>query len=182
VNLEQIRDAILQSLYIGVIEALLRSKSNTQVFQQCYGKTLTLASAHKRLDHEVETWIEIQKTDYGWDLLNGVPIVTNPYSKYPHETLARPDVYKNSNPYLTNVIITIIEDEQLVPTCILFPKRQTQNETSVSWDEFHFKNALLGAVSEEGVSRLVTLQISERRDHYVRYGLAFMIEHGFMQS
>jgi hypothetical protein len=90
----------------------------------------------------------------------GVPIVTNPYSKYPRETLALPDVYKASNPYLTNVIITIIEDEQLVPTRILLPKRQTQNETSVSWDEFHFKNALFGAISEEGVSRLVTLQIS----------------------
>ena len=112
----------------------------------------------------------------------GGPVVTNPYSTYPRETLALPDVYKGSNPYLTNVMITIIEDEQLVPTRILLPIRQTQNETSVTWDEFHFKNALLGAVPEEGVSRLVTQQISERRDHYIRYGLAFMIEHGFMQS
>ena len=35
---------------------------------------------------------------------------------------------------------------------------------------------------EEGVSRLVTQQISERRDHYIRYGLAFMLEHGFMKT
>ena len=112
----------------------------------------------------------------------GGPVVTNPYSTYPRETLALPDVYKGSNPYLTNVMITIIEDEQLVPTRILLPIRQTQNETSITWDEFHFKNALLGAVPEEGVSRLVTQQVSERRDHYKRYGLAFMIEHGFMQS
>ena len=32
------------------------------------------------------------------------------------------------------------------------------------------------------MSRLVTQQVSERRDHYVRYGLAFMLEHGFMKT
>ena len=46
------------------------------------------------------------------------------------------------------------------------------------WDEIHFNNHLLGPVPEEGVSRLVTQQVSERRDHFVRYGLAFMLEHG----
>ena len=50
------------------------------------------------------------------------------------------------------------------------------------WDEFHFNNTLLGPVPEEGVSRLVTQQVSEHRDHFVRYGLAFMIEHGFMKT
>jgi hypothetical protein len=108
--------------------------------------------------------------------------ITTPYSAYPRETLALPDVYKGSNPYLTNIILTIISDEQLIPTRILMPIRQTENETSITWDEFHFNEAVLGAVPEEGVSRLVTQQVSERRDHYVRYGLAFMIEHGFMQS
>ena len=112
----------------------------------------------------------------------GEAVVTNPYSTYSRETLALPEVYKGSNPYLTNVMIRIIDDEQLIPTKILLPIRQTQNETSVTWDEFHFNNTLLGPVPEEGVSRLVTQQISERRDHYVRYGLAFMIEHGFMNS
>ena len=36
----------------------------------------------------------------------------------------------------------------------------------------------MSPVPEEGVSRLVTQQISERRDYYIRYGLAFLIEHG----
>jgi hypothetical protein len=108
--------------------------------------------------------------------------VTNKYSGYPRETLALPDVYKGSNPYLTNLMLNFISEEELVPTRILLPLRHTEHETSVTWDEFHFNNTLLGAVPEEGISRLVTQQISERRDHYVRYGLAFMIEHGFMQS
>lgn len=107
---------------------------------------------------------------------------TNPYNGYPRETLALPDVYKGSNPYLTNIMLTLITEEELIPTRILLPLRTTQNETSITWDEFHFNNTLLGPVPEEGVSRLVTQQISERRDHYIRYGLAFMIEHGFMHS
>ena len=52
----------------------------------------------------------------------------------------------------------------------------------IAWDQIIFDNTLLGQVPEEGVSRLVTQQISERRDHYVRYGLAFMLEHGFMKT
>ena len=112
----------------------------------------------------------------------GDPVNTTPYSGYPRETLALPEVYKGSNPYLTNIMLTLITEEELIPTRILLPMRTTQNETSVTWDEFHFNNTLLGPVPEEGVSRLVTQQVSERRDHYVRYGLAFMIEHGFMNS
>ena len=112
----------------------------------------------------------------------GGPIVTNPYTTYARETLALPEVYKGTNPYLTNVMITIIQDEQLVPTRFLMPIRQTQDETSITWDEFNFNSAILGAVPEEGISRLVTQNISERQDYYVRKGLAFMIEHGFMNS
>jgi len=121
-----------------------------------------------------------------WEDYFGCPrggvLPQNPYASHPRETLTLPEVYKGSNPYLTNVLITIIEEEELVPTRVLLPIRQTQNETTITWDEFHFNNTLLGPVPEEGVSRLVTQQVSERRDHYVRYGLAFMIEHGFMSS
>lgn len=74
----------------------------------------------------------------------GDSTITNPYSGYPRETLALPDVYKGSNPYLTNIMLTIISDEELVPTRILLPMRTTQNETSITWDEFHFNNTLLG--------------------------------------
>lgn len=38
----------------------------------------------------------------------------------------------------------------------------------IVWDELVFNNHLLGPVPEEGVSRLITQQSSERRDHYTR--------------
>ena len=106
----------------------------------------------------------------------------DPYAAFPRETLHLPNVYKGYNPYLTNIMIEFVTEEDLVPTKILLPLRETYNETMIVWDEYHFNNALLGPVPEEGVSRLVTQQISERQDHYVRAGLAFMIEHGFYMS
>lgn len=69
-NLEQIRDAILSSLYIGVIESLLRCKTNSQFFITNYGRTVTALSARRRIELECEAWGEIQKTDHGWEMLN----------------------------------------------------------------------------------------------------------------
>ena len=121
----------------------------------------------------------------GWDLYfgerDGARVVT-PYSAHPKETLSLPEVYKGSCPYLTNVLITIIEEQEEIPTKILLPIRTTENETSITWDEFVFNNTLLGPVPEEGISRLVTQQLNERRTHYTRSGLAFMIQHGFMKT
>ena len=125
------------------------------------------------------------KDDCNWQDFFGEPrgpINTDPYSAFPRETLHLPEVYNGNNPYLTNVMLRIIDEEQLVPTKILLPIRQAGNDTSIVWDEFYFNNTLLGPVPEEGVSRLVTQQVSEHRDHFVRYGLAFMIEHGFMKT
>ena len=106
----------------------------------------------------------------------------DPYQRYPRETLHLPEVYRGHNPYLTQIMIDFISEEDLTPIRVILPLRETVNESSIVWDEYHFNNALLGPVPEEGVSRLVTQQISERQDHYVRGGLAFMIEHGFWQS
>ena len=61
------------------------------------------------------------------------PISNNPYSAFPRETLHLPEVYKGNNPYLTNVMLRIIDDEQLIPTKLLLPLRQAGNDTSVTW-------------------------------------------------
>jgi len=65
---------------------------------------------------------------------------------------------------------------------VALPWRLTESEMEIAWDQIIFDNTLLGQVPEEGVSRLVTQQISERKDHYIRYGLGFMLEHGFMKT
>ena len=64
------------------------------------------------------------------------------------------------------------------PGKVALPFFVDENNMEIVWDEMHFTNHLLANVPEEGVSRLVSQEMSERRDHYVRYGLAFMLEHG----
>jgi len=121
----------------------------------------------------------------GWDSYFGAPprpLDLNPYDAMRRENLALPEAYKGHNIYLTQVIIQLVTQDDMWPGTIALPFRITESQMEIVWDEIHFNNHLLGPVPEEGVSRLVTQQVSERRDHFVRYGLAFMLEHGFMKT
>ena len=98
------------------------------------------------------------------------------HNPYPTSSLALPEVYKGHNPYLTNILIDLVTEEDVVPTKIIMPIRQVDNtDQNIVWDEFHFSKNLLGPVPEEGVSRLVSQTHETRTDHMVRYGLAFMV-------
>lgn len=118
----------------------------------------------------------------GWNNWFGEPaggkIALDPYEAYRRENFQLPEAYKGHNVYLTTVLIQLITDDDMWPARIALPFRITESENKIVWDEIHFNNHLLNPVPEEGVSRLVTQQTSERQDHYVRYGLAFMLEHG----
>ena len=97
---------------------------------------------------------------------------------YKRENLSLPEAYKGTNPYLSNILITLIREDDMWPGKVALPFFVDENNMEIVWDEMHFTNHLLANVPEEGVSRLVSQELSERRDHYVRYGLAFMLEHG----
>jgi len=94
--------------------------------------------------------------------------------------MALPDAYRGPSPYMTQIIIKIVTDTDLWPVQIALPFRLTEESQEIQWDEIRFSNELMGPVPEEGVSRLISQTVSERRDHYVRYGIAFLLEHGFM--
>ena len=82
----------------------------------------------------------------------------------------------------------IADSQYEIQWCVYMPEQWPLKHTEVVWgsggetprDEIHFDNQLLGPVPEEGVSRLVTQRSSTRKDHYVRYGLAFQLEHGMV--
>jgi hypothetical protein len=104
-------------------------------------------------------------TNSDWRLFFGEPkgpIETNPYGPFRKENFALPDAYKGSNPFLTNIIIQLVSDEDMWPTRVALPFRVTEGEMEIVWDEIHFNNSLLGPVPEEGVSRLVTQQVRGR--------------------
>jgi hypothetical protein len=105
------------------------------------------------------------------------------HNPYPTSSLSLPEIYKGHNPYLTTILIDLVTEEDTVPTKIILPIREVDNtDLTITWDEFHFSKSLLGPVPEEGVSRLVSQSHGTRRDHMVRYGLAFMVEHGFWRT
>jgi hypothetical protein len=110
------------------------------------------------------------------------PVHVNPYELFSRQNMALPDAYLGRNDYLVNIIITTIKEEEMWAGRIALPFRIADSNYEIKWDEIHFDNQLLGPVPEEGVSRLVTQRTSSRKDHYVRYGLAFQLEHGFMNT
>ena len=68
-NLEQIKNAELDALYASVIDALLKSKTVLDVFQQQYGKFVTQSTLERERAGRVENWAILQKTNYGFDML-----------------------------------------------------------------------------------------------------------------
>ena len=82
------------------------------------------------------------------------PIETAPYGSYRRENFALPDAYRGSNMYLTNVIITLVTEQDLWPVTVALPWRLTESEMEITWDQIIFDNTLLGQVG--GCSQLPT--------------------------
>ena len=59
----------------------------------------------------------------------------NPYSLYGRENWALPEAYKGSNLFMTQLMITVIKDEDLWPTRVVLPIRITESEQEIAWDE-----------------------------------------------
>ena len=69
-NLEQIRNAILETAYIGVLEAYLSCKLPGVLGAVKYRYQLTGSRLGNALAQEVEDFACIQKTEHGFDLLD----------------------------------------------------------------------------------------------------------------
>eukprot|EP00854_Cymbomonas_tetramitiformis_P032935 gene32935-42006_t len=65
-----IRNAVLETVYLGVLEAFLRCKNYDEVWNERFGGVRSASAARKAMMMEVEDWATIQKTEHGWDLLD----------------------------------------------------------------------------------------------------------------
>lgn len=110
------------------------------------------------------------------------PIDTNPYDAYRQSTFAMPEAYKGNSPYMQTVLIQLILDEDLWTVNYALPFRRDESRIEITWDVIEFSNSLLNVVPEEGTSRLVTQQMSAKQDYMQRFGLGFLLEHGFMRT
>lgn len=119
-----------------------------------------------------------------WHQFFGPPageIKTNPYDKYQYETYTMPDAYIGKNIYIRDTIEGFIEGSNNWYTTAALPIRVT-DQIHLSWNEWHFDQALASVVPEEGISRLITSSKRGQEDHTIRHGLAFVLEHGFMNT
>lgn len=80
------------------------------------------------------------------------------------------------------MIVTLITDDDMWITRVALPMRTTNAQGEIMWNIWTFDNHSLTNVPEEGVSRLLSSKMLTRRGHYERFGLAFILEHGFMNT
>lgn len=89
-----------------------------------------------------------------------------------------PDAFIGKNDRMTQLLISEITKEELWPIYYLFPWKKTKS-MSVEWDQWIFNDHMLDRVPEESVPRLLTSHRKQGKTSLCRYGIAFLLEHGF---
>lgn len=100
------------------------------------------------------------------------------FCRYARENYALPEAYNGPNPFITRILTQLITEDDMWITRIALPFKFTEDSMEFAWNVWIFNNHGMDSVPEEGVSRLLSTQMGERRGHYTRYGLGFILEHG----
>jgi hypothetical protein len=108
-------------------------------------------------------------------------IKTNPYDKFGYTNFDLPDAYKGRNMFLRDTIDGFIMEDFSWYTTVCLPYVRTDEHHFV-WNEWHFDTHLVGRVPEEGISRLIRSSKRSFKESTVRRGIAFQLEHGFMNT
>lgn len=110
------------------------------------------------------------------------PWKQNAQQMYDRETQDLPEAYKGENVYLKDVIIAQIENMPQWPIREVAPLKKNETSMEIMWDRLYFNHHLLGRTPEEGVSRLLSYRQMSGRSMMVRWGIALLLEHGFMKT
>lgn len=92
-----------------------------------------------------------------------------------------PDAYKGSNAYMSKIIIAAVLEAECWGTSIACPWKKWDG-MSIQWDEWIFDQALPTRTPEEAVSRLLSSRFREHSATTQRFGIAFIMEHGFWST
>jgi hypothetical protein len=93
-----------------------------------------------------------------------------------------PDAYYGSNLYMSTVMVNEITKDEAFFVSEVLPWEQADGKLSLTWDEWRFDDFMVDRQPEESVSRLLSSQKSGSTIHFQRYGIGFMLEHGFMTT
>lgn len=120
-----------------------------------------------------------------WASYFGLPkreIAKDPYMQYGRENYDLPEAYKGSNLYLDLLVIYQIKLSDMYAITQLLPMKMVEDTMSVSWDVWSFDQGRLGRTPEESMSRMLTSKFDTGKATFHRWGLAFMLEHGFWKT
>lgn len=120
-----------------------------------------------------------------WAKFFGLPrkeVEKDPYLFNPRENYDLPEAYHGANLYLDLLIIYQIRLSQMQAITQMLPLRRWDKSISISWDIWNFNAGHLGRTPEESMSRLLTSSFDTGSATFHRWGLAFMLEHGFMNT
>ena len=93
-----------------------------------------------------------------------------------------PEAYKGKITYLSYILKRDIMDTEAYPVTEMAPWRNHESSRIIQWDVWKFNNTLMGRTPYEGTSRLLTSTKATNKASTVRFGLAFLLEHGFFKT
>jgi hypothetical protein len=147
----------------------------------------------KTLDNTQSAYGAVSKgtTDQaGWAKYFGQPNKNYQISRYDENdrsTWTLPDAYSNGSPdgspnqYLATTFEELAFFAENWYTRIALPLERT-NKTGIAWERFEFDGTITGVVPERGVTRIVHSSRTEGSASFIRRGLGFRLEHGFMNT
>lgn len=107
-----------------------------------------------------------------------VPSSVPGYKQSKEEVYDLPEAYKGANPYMSKIIIASVLEAECWGTSIACPWKKWDG-MKIQWDEWIFDRALPTRTPEEAVSRLLSSSFNEHSATTERFGIAFIMEHGF---
>jgi hypothetical protein len=115
----------------------------------------------------------------------------DPYDSYDQEIRNFPDAYRAPggreagmypNDFLDKLVIKRITQSQQYLITEVLPWQVDTTRMTRTWNVWRFNDHMLDRTPEQSVSRLLTSNQASFQAGLVRYGIALMLEHGFMKT
>lgn len=110
-------------------------------------------------------------------------VLNNPDRKQRTTTHDLPDSgFGQSQEFLGTTMDLQILTSETWYTKVALPIKQRLNTKGITWNKFIFDRQHVDPIPMRGVSRLVDSRRETRQEGFLRYGLGFRMEHGYMET
>jgi hypothetical protein len=102
--------------------------------------------------------------------------------EYQRDVLNMPEGFKGQCEHIDRMLINQISNADMWPIREAMPWKSNNDALQITWNEITFNDHLLSRTPEQSVSRLLTQKYDSHTDTMQRYGIAMLLEHGFMRT